>query len=54
MEGLSITQKTEQYDILMDLIRKKVAISDTDVKIQLLNLAPQTCSRNTLANFFAY
>lgn len=52
IEGLSVAQKAEQFDILMNLIRKKVTISDTGKNIQLLTLAPQTCSRNTLADFF--
>ena len=52
IEGLSVTQKAEQFDILMNLIRKKVTISDTGKNIQLLTLAHQTCSRNTLADFF--
>ena len=51
-EGLSVIQKAEQYDYLKDLIRRKVAISDRDKNIQLLTLGPQTCSRNTLADFF--
>ena len=49
IEGLSVIQKAEQYDILMDLIRRKVAISETDKKFQLLTLGSQTCTRNTLA-----
>ena len=52
IEGLSVIQKAEQYDTLMNLVREKVAISDTDKKIQLLTLGPQTCPRFTLANFF--
>ena len=51
---LSVNQNAEQYDILMDLIRKMVATSDTDKKIQFLTLSPQTCSRNTFTNFFAF
>ena len=52
IEGLWIIQKVEQYDLLMDLIRKKIAVSDTEKKIQLLTLGPQTCSRNTLVEYF--
>ena len=52
IEGLSVIQKAEQYDILMGLIRQKIAISDTNKKIQLLTLGPQTCPRNSLTNFF--
>ena len=47
-------QKPEQYDILMDLIRKTAATSDTDRKIQLFTLEPQTCSNNIIANYFVY
>ena len=50
IEDLSVAQKAKQFDILINLIRKKT-ISDTGKNIQLLTLAPQTCSRNTLANF---
>ena len=38
IEGLSVIQKAEQYDMLMDLIRMKIAISFNDKKIQLLTL----------------
>ena len=49
---MSTKEKADQYDVLLDLIQEKVACSNTPKQIQLLTLAPQTCSRKTLAKFF--
>ena len=36
----------------MNLIRQKISDSSTKEQLQLLTLAPQTCSRETLTSFF--
>ena len=36
----------------MGLIQQKIAISDTNKKIQFFTLGPQTCLRNSPSNFF--
>ena len=50
--GLNVEQKAEQYDKLMNLIRKKISHSDINEQIQLLTLAPQNCSREVLSEYF--
>ena len=49
---LTIEQKAKQFDILMDLIRMKVTEAESQYKLQLLTLAPQYCSCETITNFF--
>ena len=50
--SLTIEQKAEQFDIIMSLIKSEVKNSDTQRKIQLLTFAPQSCSRESLTNYF--
>ena len=50
IKGLNVEQKAEQYDILMNLIRKKISHSDINEQIQLLTLA--NCSREVLSEYF--
>ena len=52
IKGLTVKQKANQYDILMDLIRKFFSQSDINEQLQLLTLAPQNCSREVLSDYF--
>ena len=52
LEVLTIEQKAEQFDKLMGLIREKISHSTKQKQLQLLTLAPETCSRETIADFF--
>ena len=36
----------------MNLVREKVSQSDTPKQLQLLTLAPQSCSRETVSEYF--
>ena len=49
---LTIEQKAVQCDLLLNQLRMKVSNSDTPTQIQLLTLAPQNSSRESLSEFF--